>query len=151
MWLIFTHEPNVEAPCDHGNVAMGVSVKTAHMSCSIFASTLDVKTGEPLTASVCQVAPSVPIQRHPCRDPPMWTPVFFLLPNPLHPSSQVYPNSWARAGSHTSLRPVLILRCWSWRLKSMKESDWNLSVRLRGTHTQPEASVTVFTPGLALF
>ncbi len=71
----------------------------------------------------------------------------FSFPNPLHPSwvSQVYSNSWTETGSHTSLRPVLILRCWSWRLKSMIESERNLSVRLQGTHTQPEASQTLFT------
>lgn len=79
---------------------------------------------------------------------------FFCLPpsNPLFPSrvSQVDSNSWAGVGSHTSLRRALILRCCSWRLKSMIESEWNLAVRLQSTHTRPEASETLFTPGLAL-
>lgn len=34
--------------------------------------------------------------------------------------SQVYSNSWAGAESHTSLRPVLILRCW----RSQRQSQW---------------------------
>ena len=29
--------------------------------------------------------------------------------------------------------------------------EWNLSVRLQGMHTQPEACETLFTPGLGLF
>lgn len=36
--------------------------------------------------------------------------------------------------SHTSLRHVLILRCCSPRLKSMTESERNISVRLQGTY-----------------
>jgi len=35
--------------------------------------------------------------------------------------------------------------------KSMIESDWNLSVRLQGMRTQPEANETLFVPVLALF
>lgn len=69
------------------------------------------------------------------------------LPTCTVPVSQVWLNSWVVVESHTSLRPVQIQRCHSRRIESMTESDRNVPIRLRGTHTQPEASEILFTPG----
>lgn len=79
--------------------------------------------------------------RNPNFDPPMTnTPASFIRP-PSSPWSefQMCSKSWTGVRSHTSLRLVLILRCRSSRLKSMTETERNVSVSLWGTYADTAA------------